>query len=103
MPGNLALSLRRHDCPTYGATTGYRERRHRTGTVSAYRVLRYPVPRTYNIGVLGEHVAEQRRDCLDADVMPVPDQDVPCECAGSDFLDAVARSQTELKAFFEDL
>src|SRR5262249_20018693 len=27
MPGNLVLCLRRHGCPTYGATTGYRERR----------------------------------------------------------------------------
>jgi hypothetical protein len=53
--------------------------------------------------VLGEHVAEQGRDCLDADVRLEPDQDVSCECTGGDFLDAVARSQTELKAFFEGL
>jgi len=53
--------------------------------------------------VLGEHIAEQGRDCLDADVRLELDQDVPCACAGGDFLDAVARSQTEHKAFVEDL
>jgi hypothetical protein len=47
--------------------------------------------------------AEQRHDCLDADVMPEPDQDIPCERTGGDFLDAFARSQTELKASFESL
>jgi hypothetical protein len=55
------------------------------------------------VGVLGEHIAEQGRDCLNAEVRMEPDQDVPGACAGGDFLDAVARSQTELKAFFEGL
>jgi hypothetical protein len=103
MPGNLTLFLHRHDCQTYGTTTGCRERCCRTCAVGAYRVLRHPVTRTYGVGVLGEHVAEQGRDCLDADVRLEPDQDVSCECTGGDFLDAVARSQTELKAFFEGL
>jgi len=53
--------------------------------------------------MLSEHVAEHGRDCLDADVRLEPDQDVACACAGGDFLDAVARSQTELQAFFEGL
>jgi hypothetical protein len=57
----------------------------------------------YGGGVLGERVAEQRRDCLDTDVRLEPDQDVPCEWAGSDFQDAFARSQTQLKASFEGL
>src|SRR5262245_33158861 len=103
MPGNLVLFLRRHDCPTYGATTGHRERRRRTRTVSACRVPRHPVTSTYGVDVLDEYVAEQGRDCLDADVRLEPDQDVPCACAGGDFPNAFARSQTELKAFFEGL
>jgi hypothetical protein len=53
--------------------------------------------------VLGAHIAEQRRDCLDADVRPEPDQDIPCAGAGGDFLDAFARSQMELEASFEGL
>jgi hypothetical protein len=57
----------------------------------------------YGGGVFGEHVAEQRRDCFDTDVRLEPDQDVPCEWAGSDFQDAFARSQTKLKASFEGL
>jgi hypothetical protein len=53
--------------------------------------------------MLGEHVAEQGRNCFDADVRLEPDQDVSCACAGGDCLDTIARSQPELKAFFEDL
>jgi hypothetical protein len=108
MPGNLTLFLHRHDCPTYGTATGYgdtgrRVRRRRTCAVGAYRGPRCPVTRTYGVGVLGEHVAEQGRDCLDAEVRLEPHQDVACACAGGDVLDAIARAQTELKAFFEGL
>src|SRR5262249_40099999 len=108
MPGNLTLCLCRHHCPLYGATTSHggtsdRERLRRPYAVGARRVLRRPVTRTYGVGVLSQHSAEQGRDCFNAEVRVEPDQDVPCACAGGDFLDAFACSQTELKATFEGL
>src|SRR5262249_49678253 len=108
MPGNLALCLCRHDCPLYGATTSHsgtndRERLRRPCAVGARRVPRRPVTRTYGVGVLSEHSAEQRCDSFDADVRVEPDQHVPCACTGGDFLDAFARSESELKAAFEGL